>query len=244
MKTKIKILLILLLAAAMAAPAFAHEARLELGGYKTVSNRFNIPNPGGSRVLVSEDGLNLYGRVQGDFQLSERGYLRVLFAPLQTDYSYSPSQVLLFNGKTYPAGSNLSVTYRFNSYRVGYVHRFVESDTFRFQAGALGKIRQAKIEIEGAGVSSAYTNVGFVPLLNLGGAWAFAQPLELRFDLDGLAASQGRAFDGALELFYRLQQAGSGVSAGVRVLEGGADNEKVNTFALLHYAFVAYTQAF
>jgi hypothetical protein len=236
--------LLVFLALGTGASAFGHEARLELGGYRTVSNRFNIPNPGGSRVSVSEDSLRFYGRVQGEFQVSDRGSIRVLVAPLQAEYSHTPSQALAYNGVLFPGGSNLDVTYRFNSYRLGYIHEFFHSETFRFRAGALGKIRQAKISIEGAGLRSTYTNVGFVPLLNVGAAWAFLDPLELRFDLDGLAARQGRAFDGALELFYRTQMDGSGLSGGIRVLEGGADNEKVNTFALIQYAFLAYTQAF
>jgi hypothetical protein len=241
---KALVFLVMFMGIAMGAFASTHEARLELGGFKTVSNRFNIPNPGGSRVSVDRDALRFYGRVQGMLQISENGYLRLLVAPLQTDYEYRSTVATAFNGVTFAAGAPIKVTYQFNSYRAGYVHRFTISNSLRLQAGAIAKVRQAKIMLERGSQSSTYDNVGFVPLLNVGAIWKFANPMELRFDLDGLAAKQGRAFDGALELFYRTHQAGSGVSAGVRVLEGGADNEKVNTFALLHYAFLAYTQAF
>lgn len=224
--------------------ALAHEARLEGGFFQTVSNRFNIPNPGGSRVLVDKDRLQVYGRIQGLFQVSDRGFLRLVIAPLSSDYSYLPGTALSFNGKTFPAQAPVKVEYRFNSYRLGYAYRFLSSESVNFQAGLMGKVRQARIKLSGSNLSSSYDNVGFVPLLHLGLQWKVLGPWELRFDLDGAAAKQGRAFDGALEGFYNLDPSGSGLSAGIRVLEGGADNTKVNTFALLQYAFLAYTKGF
>ncbi len=227
-----------------AATAAAHEARLELGTFKTVSNRFNIPNPSGSRFSVESDSLKFYGRGQFLLQLSERGYLRLMVAPLSTDYEYQSVGVTVFNGVTFPASSNLRVSYRFNSYRLGYIHRFKLGESFSAQVGGVGKIRDAKITVASAGLSSSYDNVGFVPLLNVGLLWRAHEDWQLRFDLDGAAASQGRAFDGMLEVFRALDEKGSGISGGIRVLEGGADNEKVNTFALIHYAFLAFTKGF
>ena len=224
--------------------ARASEARLELGGFRTVSNRFNIPGTGGSRVWVNNENLRTYGRMQAMFNLSERGALRLLIAPFEADYIYTSSSSLSFNGATFPGATPLQVKYRFNSYRLGYIYRLFSSNSVRLYGGFVGKVRDAKIEVEGGGVSSKYDNLGFVPLLNFGFHWVFAKPLELRFDLDGAAAKQGRAFDGSLEFFYLLTKSGSGLSAGVRILEGGAENEKVNTFALVNYAFFAFTYGF
>jgi len=224
--------------------SFAHEARLEAGVLETKSNRFNIPNPGGSRVLVKDSKAKVYARAQGTFQVSDSGFVRVLVAPLETKYKYNTATTLLYNGVSFPAGSNVDVVYQFNSYRLGYLYRFLSTDTFQMRGGLIGKIRQAKISLSGAGTTSTYKNVGFVPLFNLGFAWNFWSPLELRFDIDGAAAKQGRAFDGSLELFYGFNEEGSGLSLGARVLEGGADNTKVNTFALLHYAYLAATWGF
>lgn len=239
-----RLLSIYLLSAFAALPGFAHEARLEAGLYQTISNRFSIPNPGGGRVLVSEDRLKFYGRLQGHLQVSEHGFVRLVVAPLSASYSYFTEGALRFHEVTLPARSAVSVRYKFNSYRAGYVHRFSISDSFSLRAGILGKIREAHISVAGAGLASTYRNVGFVPLLHLGANWAITGPWSLRFELDGAAAKQGRAFDGFLEGFYGLDSEGSGLSAGVRVLEGGAKNEKVNTFALLHYGFLAYTRGF
>lgn len=224
--------------------ASAHEARIELGGFRTVSNRFNIPNPGGSRVWVNRDSLRPYVRAELQFQVSERGSLRLMLAPLQTNYSFVSSGTTAYNGVTFPANTPLKVTYRFHSYRLGYLYRLLQNEAFWLQVGGVLKVRDAKIELEGGWQRSAYTNVGVVPLLNLGLGWRIHGPWELRFDIDGAAASQGRAFDGSLEARYRLNEEGTGVSAGLRVLEGGADNEKVNTFALIHYAFLAFRYGF
>lgn len=224
--------------------AFASDLRLETGVFQTISNRFNIPNPGGSRFGLKEEQLHLYARAQGTFSVSENGSIRFLIAPLQTDYAYQAGVPSTFDGISFPANSPLEVTYQFNSYRLGYLYRIYSNPTFQFRLGGIGKIRQAKISVSGAGTSKTYSNVGFVPLLHLDFQWQFWNPLELRFDLDGAAAKQGRAFDGSLELFYRLKENGTGFSGGVRVLEGGAGNEKVNTFALIHYAFASFTYGF
>lgn len=224
--------------------ALAGSARLELGAFETVNNRFNIPNPGGSRIWVDSDKAKFYGRAELQFDVSERGTIRLLFAPLQTDYTYTSPSTLAFNGKNYPASTPLAVTYRFNSYRLGYIYKFLATDQWSMSAGLIAKVRDAKIEVNGGGVSSTYSNVGFVPLFNFGVKWKSRSPWGVRFDIDGAAAKQGRAFDGSLEGFYSLNESGDGPSAGIRMLEGGADNTKVFTFALLRYAFLAYTKSF
>lgn len=220
------------------------EARLEGGVFRTISNRFNIPNPPGSRVSLKDTSANFYGRAEGFIPLSERGYLRVLVAPLNADYTFTPTNSFLFNGRTFAANTPLKVDYRFNSYRLGYLYRLPITETFRVQFGGTAKIRQARIRVTSANAESSYDNVGFVPLLSLGLAWKFYGPLSLRLEADGAAAKQGRAVDASGEIFYQSSETGSGISLGARLLEGGADNEKVNTFALVNYGFLAWTQIF
>lgn len=184
-----------------------------------------------------------YGRGELLLRVSKNGFIRFMAAPLETNYSYSSATATSFNGVLFPANSPIDITYRFNSYRLGYIYRFPIDESFQITAGLVGKIRQAKVELRSGGLKSTYSNVGFVPLLNLGFRWKLGGPLQLRFDLDGAAAKQGRAFDGSFETFFALSEAGSGLSLGYRILEGGAKNEKVNTFTLLHYAFLGVTLA-
>lgn len=244
MKTRVFVSWSMVLFLLFCSISFADEARVELGLAKAVSNRFNIPNPGGSRVSAASGDSKIYGRLQYLLKFSEFDFVRLTIAPFTQKYSYTNDGPTIFNGSSFPANTNIDVTYRFNSYRIGYLRRFGISDSLKLQAGLIGKVRDAKIELSTPGMQTTYSNVGFVPLLNVGAFWNLGQSFELRFDLDGAAAPQGRAFDGMLEVYRVLSNNGSGVSAGMRILEGGADNKKVNTFALLHYYFVAYTLGF
>ena len=64
----------------------------------------------------------------------------------------------------------------------------------------------------------------------LGCTSALPRQLVIHLHFDGLAAPQGSAYDGALELrlapFEKIH-----FSLGARILGGGADNDKLKTFA-------------
>jgi hypothetical protein len=59
---------------------------------------------------------------------------------------------------------------------------------------------------------------------------------ELGFLLEGdaLAAPQGRAEDVLLAFYFHPAER-IGMKVGYRILEGGADNDEVYNFTLLHY---------
>ena len=82
-------------------------------------------------------------------------------------------------------------------------------------------------------MSSSRKDLGLVPLLHFDIDYNFYQDLSLYFDLDGLIAPQGRAFDGGLFIQRNLNN--YKVFAGYRFIEGGADNEKVKTFSFVNY---------
>ena len=52
-----------------------------------------------------------------------------------------------------------------------------------------------------------------------------------------MAAPQGRAEDVLAAVLFRLSPALT-IKAGYRLVEGGADNKEVYTFALIHYAAI------
>ena len=62
-------------------------------------------------------------------------------------------------------------------------------------------------------------------------------------DADALAAPQGRAEDTAVKMICRFGGRWS-ATAGYRMVEGGADNDKVYTFAWLHYAVASVRYKF
>jgi hypothetical protein len=60
---------------------------------------------------------------------------------------------------------------------------------------------------------------------------------------DALAAPQGRAED-ILAAFYAEAAEGIRLRLGYRILEGGADNDEVYNFTLVHYLSAGLTLTF
>ena len=65
----------------------------------------------------------------------------------------------------------------------------------------------------------------------------FGPKFSLLLDVDALAAPQGRAEDVLLAALFRISPALT-LKAGYRFVEGGADNDAVYNFTLIHYAAV------
>jgi len=228
-----------LLLAAAARPAAADRFRLDLEGGATwqLRNDFAVPGDAGTRLSIDDANGGPFAAVRGTlwYDLGPRSSLRLLAAPLRTTATLRPAGPVAFNGTVFPAGTPLDVTWVFNSYRLSWVHRFRSGGPVTFRAGLTAKVRDAKIELSGGGVTSAKTNTGFVPLLYGGVKWQMTDTLALDLDVDALGASQGRAEDASLRLEARLSPRVD-VFAGVRTLEGGADNDEVYSFAWLTYA--------
>ena len=124
-------------------------------------------------------------------------------------------------------------SYKFSSYRLTYRYRFYEGPTWRWKIGATGFVRDARIALRQAGKYAEDTDVGFVPLVYVQGFARIGEDWSFTLDFDGLAASQGRAFDIATKLGYALSDHLE-LGFGYRVIEGGADVEQVYNFAWLN----------
>lgn len=233
-------LIFLLLTAPLAS---AHEASIEGGVFSSGYNMFRIPNVGGTKVTFNGRDHESYFRVSARLQVSENGFIRLMAMPLNQTFEITPTQPLQFDNRVFAAGEKTEVYYKFGSYRASYLYRFPISEKVKGQVGGVAKMRVAKIALKSASTQAEYTNVGFVPLLNLGATWRISRELEARFDVDGAVAKNGRAVDASAELFFETGPNESGFSGGYRILEGGADTS-VYTFALFHFIYVGYTQGF
>jgi hypothetical protein len=100
--------------------------------------------------------------------------------------------------------------------------------------GFSANIRDAKIGLAQGTTSSQDTDIGFVPLLNLGASFRASEHWRLLLDFDGLAGGPGRAFDVSLKAGYDFNNR-VGLTAGYRLLEGGADVAEVYNFAWFNY---------
>jgi hypothetical protein len=161
------------------------------------------------------------------------------FAPVRFAARGTLPRDVVFEGVTFPAGSSVLATYRFDSPRLTYRYGLLRSPRWDAEVGFTAKIRDAAVTVQGAS-HAAKANTGFVPLLSFRAAWRFAPPAALVLDGDGLAAPQGRAVDVALALEVQLRD-GVTARAGYRAIEGGADNDEVYNFALVHHAGVGLT---
>lgn len=220
--------------AAFAQVAMDLEAGVVFPGYNTV----RIPGNGGTALsLSSELKTESAGFVRGRifYSLGPRHTLSVLVAPLAVKATGQVPKVVQFQDKTFAANTPIEAKWKFNSYRLTYRYDLAVSDAVEFGLGLTGKIRDAEVRLSGGGETSAKTNVGFVPLINFRFLWNAAPRFGFLLEGDALAAPQGRAEDVLAAVLYRPSE-GFSVKAGYRILEGGADNDKVYNFSLFHYA--------
>lgn len=155
---------------------------------------------------------------------------RLVAAPFSIEDTGTLAAPVEFNGARFGAGP-VRATYAFNSYRVTYRWSLAESANWAWHWGLTAKIRDAEIGLAQGAVASTKTNTGFVPLLHLAGEGAWGK-WRLSLDGDALASGQGRAIDLGARAGYAISPALE-VFGGVRVIEGGADNDTLYNFALL-----------
>jgi hypothetical protein len=218
------------------------ESGLAYSGYNDV----RIPGNTGTDISLSEDlaaESTEFIRLRLGIGLGDRHRLSFLVAPLRFESSGTVDHDVDFNGVRFGASIPLKSVYRFDSYRVTYQYTWLREERLRAGIGFTGKVRDASININNGSVHSEKANTGFVPLINVTFDWRFASKLGLILEGDALAAPQGRAEDVLLAI-YGTPSNQLRLRLGYRVLEGGADNDEVYTFAMVHYISAGLTWTF
>ena len=234
--TLIAILLIICVPHVFSQVEFDVETGAVFSGYNDV----RIPGDEGTLFSLSEEldaDTEVFYRVRLFYDFNERHHLGVLYAPLSINSSGELDRDLIFQGETFPANTPLETIYKFNSYRLIYRYDFLRKEKIDLGIGFTAKIRDAKIEVKGDGMSSKKSNVGFVPILHFRLLWKFNQNVAFLLDGDALAAPQGRAEDVLAALKMRVSDR-LDLKLGYRILEGGADNDTVYNFSLINYASI------
>ncbi|MDP8223484.1 MAG: hypothetical protein P9L99_09000 [Candidatus Lernaella stagnicola] len=217
-------------------------ANTETGVVFSGYNDAQIPGDVGTRFSFVDDlrtAPHPYFRLRVGKTIARRHTIAALYAPLTLYADGEFDRATRFDEKTYPPDTSLRGTFRFDSYRLTYRYDFYLSEKLEIGAGLTAKIRDAEIALGSYG----YTNTGFVPLVNLRLKWRFADSWGLLLEGDGLVGPQGRAEDFLLAFEADLNEHVA-VNFGYRILEGGADNDKVYTFSLLHYGALGVTARF
>lgn len=221
---------------------FAGDLALEVesGGVWFSRNDARIPGDTGTKFNLLDltgNGPDLYVRLAATYAVNDRHALRLTLAPIETRGTGTLKQETAFEGDVFAPGIPTRGTYRFNTYRLTYRWTFYESGRWRWGVGAAALVRDAEISLEQDGRKQSRDDLGLVPLLHLHGEYRWTENLSLIFDIEGAAASPGRAIDAAVKARWEADENWF-VSAGYRTLEGGADNDEVYTFAWLHYALI------
>ncbi len=212
------------------------ESGVVFSGYNDV----RIPGKGGTLFSLSEDleaDPGVFHRIRIFYNFNDRHHLGALYAPLSINYAGQLDRNLIFEGETFPANTPLEANYKFNSYRLIYRYDILRKDEIEIGFGVTAKIRDAKIAVKGDGLESEKTNVGFVPLIHFRLLWNITNKFAFLLDGDALAAPQGRAEDVLAALIIKASDK-IDLKAGYRILEGGADNDKVYNFTQINYASV------
>lgn len=218
----------------------------ETGLVSTGYNNVRIPGDKGTRFSLKDNLIpksELFYRIRLNYTIKSRHTISLLYAPLETKSKGSATKDIFFEGVVFPANTELTGIYKFNSYRLTYRYDIVQKPRLEFGLGLTAKIRDAKIALSSAGLESEKANLGFVPIINFRLLWNIDNKFGLLLDGDALAAPQGRAEDVLIAATYKLSDNLS-VRAGYRILEGGADNDVVYNFALFHYASIGLSYSF
>ncbi len=213
---------------------------LETGAVGTGYNDVRSPGDQGTFFSLKNDLISkteIFFRVRVNYTIKSRHTLSFLYAPLETTSEGKVPNDILFEGVTFPANSDITGTYKFNSYRLTYRYGIVIKPKFEFGLGLTAKIREAKISLASVGLQSEKANVGFVPIINFRMLWKPDEKFGILLEGDALAAPQGRAEDVLFAATYRVSDRVE-LKAGYRILEGGSDNDEVYTFSLFNYASV------
>ncbi len=210
------------------------ETGMVFSGY----NDIRIPGDKGTLFSFSDDispEPALYYRIRAGYTFDGGHTVSLLVAPLKLTANGIIHSPLRFQDEVFASGTELQGTYVFNSYRLSYRYDVIESEAMTLGVGLTAKIRDAYIQVEGAGRSSRKSNVGFVPLINFYFDWRPLERWGIMVEGDALAAPQGRAEDVFFGVYF-YDDRFLRIKAGYRLLEGGADNDEVYNFTLQHYA--------
>lgn len=227
---------------------FAGGYRLEVegGGVWFGRNDVRIPGDTGTRfdlMTLTGKGPDPYVRFFGTYDIGARHALRLTLAPLEVTGTGELSEPVVFMDDEFAAGVRTRGTYKFNTYRLTYRWKFPESERWRWGAGVALLVRDARIALEQEGRRQSRSDLGFVPLLHVHGEYQVGDRMSVVLDMEGSWAPMGRAVDAAIKGRYEFRP-GWRLLAGYRTLEGGADNDKVFTFAWLHHALAGIEYGF
>jgi hypothetical protein len=227
------------LLAAMAAQADEVSVTVETGRAGMIYNTVQIPNDAtGTRFSLTNDFTahrTDYWRGEITDQINPKQSYALVAAPFVAKSTGVSTFPINFDGTTFPTGTAIDATYRFDTYRLRYRYTYNPGAKLERGLGWTILVRDAAIALEGGGLRAEDANIGVVPLLNFGLKWNVDDKTAVVFDGDALIGpGGGRAEDVILAVQHGVSDKVD-VYAGYRIIEGGADNEQVYNFARIDF---------
>ena len=218
------------------------ESGLAFCGY----NDIQIPGDVGTEYSFCDDleyNPQAYGRLHLGYKFNDKHYVFATLAPFTVKAEGTLDETLFFDDSCFPAGDKLTSCYSFNSWRLTWRYTLVDGKRLQFALGFTAKIRDAYISVKDSNGREEFSNIGFVPIIHFMTNYQLNDKLGINLTGDALAAPQGRAEDVRFSVYYNLNKHMK-LDLGYRVLEGGADNEKIYGFALFHYVSMGLSYQF
>ncbi len=236
----VRLFMLVCLILIMISPAMAGnlDIRLEGGGVWFSRNDVRIPGDTGTRfdmLDLTGKGSDPYVRIYATYNFNEKHALRLTFAPLEVVGTGWLSEDVTFRDDVFTTDSSVKGKYKFNTWRLTYRWSFYDHKRWRLGFGAALLVRDADITLEQQNKRQSKDDLGLVPLLHGYSKYRLNNRASIILDVEGAWSPMGRAVDAALTAKYDFDS-GWYIAAGYRILEGGADNDDVYTFAMLHYA--------
>jgi len=166
--------------------------------------------------------------------LFNKHHISILYAPIAFTSEGKFRDDVLFMNENFIANNLTTGYYKFNSYRLTYWYKIVETERINIGLGLTGKIRDAEIKLNSNSVEASKTDLGFVPLIHFFFSYSIQNKILFKLEGDALGAKQGRAEDFLLSFNYQLTHAVQ-LFSGYRILEGGSNGSSVYTFAWINY---------
>lgn len=217
------------------------DVKLLAGSSWQVKNDVQIPNSEiGTRFSLADtvgEGPLTALRLEINWRVSDKHGVRVMLAPLEYEEQIVFTAPVNFNGGTFAADTPTTAGYRFNSWRIGYHYTMTDTPQTTLRLGGTLKIRDAEIRLEQGNLVRADDDLGLVPLLHLAAERRFGSGWFVGTDFDALAGGPGRAIDAGLTVGMETTDRWRfGVE--LRVLEGGADIDRLYNFAQFNSASI------
>ena len=217
------------------------DFKLLAGSSWQVKNDVQIPNSeAGTRFSLADtvgEGPLTALRLEFNWRINDRHGMRVMLAPLSYEERIEFDEPVDFKGAAFAAGTPTTAGYRFNSWRIGYHYTLKDNPQTTVRLGGTLKIRDAEIRLVQDGLVRADDDLGVVPLLHLASERRFGGGWFAGADIDALAGGPGRAIDAGLTFGIETRNRWR-LGVEFRVLEGGADIDRLYNFAQFNSAAV------